>query len=435
MRAVDIIRKKRDGGELDPAEIDSFIRGATSGEAWETYQLSALLMSIFHRGMSLTETAHLTRAMTDSGKRLDLSDIPGLKIDKHSTGGVGDKTSLILGPLAAACGVVVPMMSGRGLGHSGGTLDKLEAIPGFRVGLSESEFRSALRNVGLGMIGQTSDVAPADKTLYALRDVTGTVECIPLITASILSKKLAEGISGLVMDVKCGHGAFMKTRVDARMLADSLSRVGVANGLKMTALITSMDSPLGRNVGNALEVIESIETLKGNGPRDLADLSILLTARMIQSAGLASHDAEAHRKVRAALESGAGLEVFRKCVEEQGGDSRIIDDYSRIPTAPRRMEVVALRSGYVTEMVAGAVGVASMVLGGGRERAEDGIDHAVGIICRVKPGEKVKAGEAVYEVHYRSTTRMLAALPLLEESFAIGDMPPAVTPLVLEELA
>ena len=231
MRAVDIIRTKRDGGELSLAEIESFVRGATTGEGWEKYQLSALLMAIFQRGMSPEETAHFTRSMTDSGKRLDLSDIPGPKIDKHSTGGVGDKTSLILGPLAAACGVVVPMMSGRGLGHSGGTLDKLESIPGFRVGLSESEFRDALRTVGLGMIGQTDEIAPADKTLYALRDVTATVECIPLITASILSKKIAEGISGLVMDVKCGHGAFMKTRDDARQLAESLVRVGRANGL------------------------------------------------------------------------------------------------------------------------------------------------------------------------------------------------------------
>jgi pyrimidine-nucleoside phosphorylase len=434
MRAVDVIRAKRDGGELSPAEIDSFVRGATTGEAWEKYQLSALLMAVFLRGMSGGETAHLTYAMAHSGKVLDLSDIPGPKVDKHSTGGVGDKTSLILGPLAAACGVVVPMMSGRGLGHSGGTLDKLESIPGFRVGLSEEEFRDALRNVGLGMIGQTAEVAPADRTLYALRDVTGTVESIPLITASILSKKLAEGISGLVMDVKCGRGAFMKTRADAKALAESLVRVGTANGLKMSAFITAMDAPLGRYVGNSVEVIESIETLKGNGPRDLTDLSVLLAARMVKLAGLAADDADANRKVRAALDSGAGLEVFRKCIEEQGGDPRVIDDYSRLPAAPRTMQVVAPRAGFVSEMVAGAVGVASMVLGGGRERAEDGIDHAVGIICHRKPGEPVTAGETVYEVRYRSTAKLLAALPLLEESFAVADAPPAEEVLVLEEL-
>ena len=433
MRAVDVIRTKRDGGELSPAGIDSFVRGATTGEAWEKYQLSALLMAIFIRGMSAAETARLTRAMADSGKVLNLSDIPGPKVDKHSTGGVGDKTSLILGPLAAACGVVVPMMSGRGLGHSGGTLDKLESIPGFRVGLSEEEFRDALRKVGLGMIGQTAEVAPADRTLYSLRDVTGTVESIPLITASILSKKLAEGISGLVMDVKCGRGAFMKTRADAKALAESLVRVGTANGLKMSAFITAMDAPLGRNVGNSVEVVESIETLKGRGPRDLTDLSVLLAARMVKLAGLA--DADATRKVRAALDSGAGLEVFRKCIEEQGGDPRVIDDYSRLPTAPRTMQVVAPRAGFVSEMVAGAVGVASMVLGGGRERAEDGIDHAVGVICHRKPGEPVKAGETVYEVRYRSTAKLLAALPVLEESFTVAYAQPAKQPLVLEEIA
>lgn len=435
MRAVDIIRTKRDGGDLTPEAINSFVSGATTGEGWAPYQLSAFLMAVFLRGMSPTETAHLTRAMADSGKILDLSDIPGPKVDKHSTGGVGDKTSLILGPLAAACGVIVPMMSGRGLGHSGGTLDKLEAIPGFRVDLSEAEFRSALRNVGLGMIGQTSDVAPADKTLYAIRDVTGTVESIPLITASILSKKIAEGIGGLVMDVKCGHGAFMKTRGAARLLAESLARVGTANGLKTVAVITAMDVPLGRYVGNALEVIESIETLKGKGPRDLTDLSVLLAARMVKLAGLAPDVTEAGRKVRAALDSGAGLEVFRRCVEEQGGDPHALDDYSRLPSAHRTMLVVAPRSGFITEMVAGAVGVASMILGSGRERAEDGIDHAVGIICRAKPAERVRAGETVYEVHYRSSAKLMAALPLLEESFKIADSPPTVYPLLLEEIA
>jgi pyrimidine-nucleoside phosphorylase len=435
MRAVDVIRKKRDGGELSPDEIASFVTAATTGAGWAEYQLAAFLMAVFFRGMSPAETAALTRAMADSGRRFDLRDIPGPKVDKHSTGGVGDKTSLVLGPLAAACGVVVPMMSGRGLGHSGGTLDKLEAIPGFRVNLTENEFRDALRNIGLGMIGQTNDVAPADKTLYALRDVTGTVESIPLITASILSKKLSEGISGLVMDVKAGHGAFMKTRADAKKLAESLVRVGTANGLRMSAVLTAMDAPLGRYVGNALEVVESIETLKGNGPPDLTDLSVLLAARMVTLAGLAADDTDADRKVRRALASGAGLEVFRKCVEEQGGDPRAVDDYSRLPTAPRRMEVVAPRAGYVAEMTAGAVGVAGMILGGGRERAEDAIDHAVGVVCRAKPGERVEAGGVVYDVHYRSTARLLAAVPLLEESFRIADERQADSPLVLEEIA
>jgi pyrimidine-nucleoside phosphorylase len=435
MRAVDVIRAKRDGGELGPEQIDSFVAGATAGTGWADYQLAALLMAVFCRGMSPAETAHLTRAMADSGNRLDLSDLPGPKVDKHSTGGVGDKTSLILGPLAAACGVVVPMMSGRGLGHSGGTLDKLEAIPGFRVNLSEAEFRDALQHVGLGMIGQTKDVAPADKKLYALRDVTGTVESVPLITASILSKKLAEGISGLVMDVKCGRGAFMQTREDARRLAESLVRVGTANGLRTTALITAMDVPLGRYVGNALEVIESVETLKGRGPQDLTDLSVLLAARMVKLAGVAATDAEAHRRVRAALDSGAGLEVFARCIEEQGGDPRVVDDYTRLPTAPRSMAVVAPRAGFVAEMTAGAVGVASMILGAGRERAEDAVDPAVGVVCRKKPGERVAAGETVFEVRYRATGRMLAAVPLLEEAFTVADAPPREQPLVLEEIA
>ena len=436
MRALDVIRTKRDGGELSPDEIGAFVRGATTGDGWTTYQLAAMLMAIFLRGMTPDETAHLTREMADSGKRFDLSDIPGPKIDKHSTGGVGDKTSLVLGPLAAACGVVVPMMSGRGLGHSGGTLDKLESIPGFRVGLAAGEFREALGSVGLAMIGQTADVAPADKTLYALRDVTSTVESNPLITASILSKKLAEGISGLVMDVKCGSGAFMKTRAEARALAESLVRVGTANGLKTSALVTAMDWPLGRYVGNTLEVIESVETLKGNGPGDLTDLSVLLAARMVRAAGLAGDDAEADRKVRGALESGAGLEIFRRCIERQGGDPRVVDDYSRLPAAPLRMTLNNEdRTGYITGIDAWKVGVAAMRLGAGRERAEDGVDHAVGVIVRAKPGDAVKPRDPIFEVHYRDAGRLADALGLLSASVTIADSPPPESPLVLEELA
>lgn len=439
MRAVDVIRKKRDGGELAPAEIDAFVSAATTGTGWADYQLSALLMAIVCRGMSAVETARLTRAMTDSGQRLDLSDIPGPKIDKHSTGGVGDKTSLILGPLAAACGVVVPMMSGRGLGHSGGTLDKLESIPGFRVNLSEVEFRAALRSVGLGMIGQTDDIAPADKKLYAMRDVTATVESIPLITASILSKKLAEGITGLVMDVKCGRGAFMKTREDARALAESLVRVGTANGLRVSALLTAMDAPLGRYVGNALEVIESIETLKGNGPGSLTELSVKLAARMVVLAGLASDDAEATTRVRAALDSGAGLEVFRKCIEQQGGDPRVIDDYSRLPTAPKTVlltaDITNTHPSYVSALDAEKIGVAGMVLGAGRNRSEDAIDHAVGIIVRTGIGQQLIPGEPVFEVHYRDDARLKAAAELLHASYRMSDVLPPDSPLVLEEIA
>jgi len=432
MRAVDIIRTKRDGSELDADEIASFVRGATDGTGWTDYQLAALLMAIVCRGMTANETAALTRQMADSGKRLDLSDIAGPKVDKHSTGGVGDKTSLILGPLAAACGVIVPMMSGRGLGHTGGTLDKLESIPGFRVNLSEYEFHTALTKVGLALIGQTKDIAPADKKLYALRDVTATVESIPLITASILSKKLAEGISGLVMDVKCGAGAFMKTFQEAKQLAQSLASVGIANGLRVATFVTAMDVPLGRAVGNSLEIIESIETLKGNGPKDLTELSVKLAARMVQLAGLASTIKEAEKRVQNALDTGAGLEVFAQCIAHQGGDPRIIDDYALLPQVSGTMTIVAPRRGFV-EMTAGAVGIASMVLGGGRERAEDVIDPSVGIVCRAKAGDRVDGGQVIYEVHYRAMSKLQAALPLLEESFAIADAPPAELPLVLEE--
>jgi pyrimidine-nucleoside phosphorylase len=436
MRPGDVIQTKRDGGALSPAQLDAFVSAAArvEGSGWEKYHITALLMAIYLNGMTPDETAHLARAMADSGKRLDLSDLPGPKVDKHSTGGVGDKTSLILGPLAAACGVLVPMMSGRGLGHSGGTLDKLESVPGFNVNLTEAQLRAALTKVGLCMIGQTAEVAPADKTLYALRDVTATVESVPLITASILSKKLAEGISGLVMDVKCGRGAFMKTRARARELAQSLVSVGTANGLKMSALITAMDAPLGRYVGNSLEVIESIETLKGNGPSDLTELSVKLAARMLKLVRIAGTDAEAESKVRAALSSGAGLEVCRKCVEQQGGDPKVIDDYSLLPQTGATVQVRADRAGYITDIDAEKVGIAVRDLGGGRARAEDGIDHAVGAIVRAKPGARVTPNQVVFEVHYRDEAKLAGALPLLESAFTVGDEPPAAGPIVLEEV-
>ena len=401
---------------------------------WEKYHLTALLMAIYLNGMTPAETAYLTRAMAESGKRLDLSDIAGPKVDKHSTGGVGDKTSLILGPLAAACGVLVPMMSGRGLGHSGGTLDKLESIPGFNVNLTEEQLRDSLNESGLAMIGQTADIAPADKTLYALRDVTATVESIPLITASILSKKLSEGIGGLVMDVKTGHGAFMKTRARARALAESIVRVGTANGLRTTALITAMDAPLGNYVGNSLEVIESIETLKGNGPPDLTELSVKLAARMVDLAGIA-FGAEAEAKVRAALSSGAGLEVFRKCIEQQGGDPRVIDDYKLLPTVPAITCTRVERTGFVASLDAEKVGVAVRDLGGGRSRTEDPIDPAVGVLLLAKPGEQVNPNEALFEVYCRDRAKVAAVMPLLESAVTITDAPPAEEPLILEELA
>lgn len=437
MRPGDVIQTKRDRGELSPAQIDAFVRAAArlEGSGWEKYHLTALLMAIYLNGMTPAETAHLTRAMADSGKRLDLSGTGGgPKVDKHSTGGVGDKTSLILGPLAAACGVTVPMMSGRGLGHSGGTLDKLESIPGFNVNLNEDDVIHALFELGMALFGQTPEVAPADKTLYALRDVTATVESVPLITASILSKKLAAGIGGLVMDVKTGRGAFMKTHAQSRALADSLVKVGTANGLRMCALITAMDAPLGRYVGNSLEVIESIETLKGNGPHDLTELSVVLAARMVELAGIAPR-AEAEAMVRKALSGGAGLDILRDCISVQGGDPRVIDDYSRLPHTDATVQVTTDRTGFVTAMDAEKVGIAAHRLGGGRSRAEDGVDHAVGVICRAKPGERVSAGDTVFEVHYRDGASLATAMPLLTSAFEIGDAPPAPQPLIVEELS
>ncbi len=433
MRAVEILRKKRDGRALEPAEIEAFVAGVTRG-TWPDYQASALLMAIFLRGMDAPETAALTRAMVHSGIKLDLSDIPGPKVDKHSTGGVGDKTSLILAPLAAACGVVVPMMSGRGLGHSGGTLDKLEAIPGFCVGLSLAEFRAALRQVGCALIGQTNEIAPADKKLYALRDVTATVESIPLITASIMSKKIAAGIDALVLDVKCGQGAFMKNRADARRLAEALVATGKANGVRTEALITAMESPLGRAVGNALEVRECIETLKGNGPADLTVLSSTLAARMLVAGGAAGTLEKAQAKIQTALTSGQGLEKFREIIAHQGGDPRVLDEPGRLPVAPQRMLLRAERSGYVTGLNAELVGRATMALGAGRDRVEDAIDPAVGAILKAVPGEAVRAGDPLVDVHYRDSARLEPALKLLAQAWRIGDGAPPAQPLILETL-
>jgi pyrimidine-nucleoside phosphorylase len=432
MRAVDIIRKKREGGILDPSEIEEFVRGATDG-GWQEYQTSALLMAICCRGMTEAETAALTAAMVNSGAKLDLSDLPGPKVDKHSTGGVGDKTSLILAPLAAACGVVVPMMSGRGLGHTGGTLDKLESIPGFRVDLSVKEFRAALKKVGCAMIGQTKDVAPADRVLYALRDVTGTVESIPLITASIMSKKIAEGIEGLVLDVKCGAGAFMKTATEAGRLADSLVRTGLANGVRTEAVLTAMDEPLGEAIGNALEVEEAILVLKnvaGDGP--LVQLSVHLAAWMVLLAGLAKDLAEAERKVRDALSSGRGLQKFRQIIRQQGGDPKVTTHRMLLPTARKRAYVEAPVSGYVTAIHAEKLGRATMLLGAGRNRVKDRIDPAAGAVILANRGEKVREGDWIVELHYNKITRLAEATALAAEAFEIGETPPHPRPLFLD---
>jgi pyrimidine-nucleoside phosphorylase len=433
MRAVDVIRKKRDRRVLSRDEIEAFARAAADG-SWPDYQISALLMAVFLNGMTADETAALAGAMARSGMRYQWDDVPGPKVDKHSTGGVGDKTSLVLAPLAAACGVIVPMMSGRGLGHTGGTLDKLESIPGFRVDLEQEELRALLKTIGVGMIGQTSKVAPADRALYALRDVTGTVESVPLITASILSKKLAEGIDALVMDVKAGRGAFMKTREQAKTLAESIVRVGNANGVRTEALITSMEIPLGRAVGNTLEVIECLEILKGRGPKDLGDLCVTLAARMVRLAGLAMTDAEAESRVRAALASGAGLERFRQIVERQGGDPGVVDDHTSFARAPHRATIVADRAGYVTDLNAEQIGVGAMILGAGRNRAEDRVDHSVGVVVRASVGQAVRAGDVILDVYYREEVRLASSLPILRGAVAVGDAPPETPGLILEEI-
>ena len=430
MRAVDLIRQKRDGGTLDRAAIDAFVKGVTDGSLPD-YQASAMLMAIVLRGMTAEETAALTAAMVDSGVRVTYPGLPGTPVDKHSTGGVGDKTSLILAPLAAACGAYVPMMSGRGLGHTGGTLDKLESIPGFRTALSLAELKTAVASIGCALIGQTSEIAPADRRLYALRDVTATVESIPLICASIMSKKIAEGIGGLVLDVKTGAGAFMKTDASSRALAESLVAIGRAAGVRTEALITQMEAPLGREVGNASEVIESIETLKGNGPADLEQLSVVLAARMLVVAGVAEDDRDGETRVRRALTSGAGVEKFRQVVEHQGGDPRVVDDYRRLPAAPDRAVVAAPRDGVVAGLQAELVGRAAVALGAGRSRVDEAVDHAVGIRVLAPPGSAVRTGEAVFEVPHRGGRGMDAALPLLGDAISVSDAPPAARPLIV----
>jgi pyrimidine-nucleoside phosphorylase len=433
MRSVDIILKKRNGGVLGREEIDFFVHGVASGSLPD-YQASALLMAIVLKGMTPEETTNLTDAMIRSGSRLDLSDIPGSKVDKHSTGGVGDKSSLVVAPIVAACGALVPMMSGRGLGHTGGTLDKLESIPGFRTDLSIPEMKASLAAIGCALIGQSSAIAPADKKLYGLRDVTGTIESIPLISASIMSKKIAEGTDALVLDVKTGAGAFMKTQADARTLAESLVRIGTAFGVKTQAVITAMDWPIGRAVGNANEVIESIETLKGGGPVDLVEGSLDLAERMLMSSGVARDRATAKTLARKAIDSGQAVEKFRAIIARQGGDPRVIDDYGRLPKAPHEHVVQAQSAGFVTALDAGLIGGASVMLGGGRDTAEDAIDPGVGIIINATVGDAVQKGDAILRLHYRDTARLQAALPLIQQAVQVGPVRRPGKDLIVDEV-
>jgi pyrimidine-nucleoside phosphorylase len=433
MPFVDVIARKRDGHALSHEDIDAFVTGVTSG-AIPDYQASALLMAIVLRGMNDEETGWLAGAMANSGDRVDLSDVPGIKVGKHSTGGVGDKVSIVLAPVAAACGVIVPKMSGRGLGHTGGTLDKLESIPGYRIDLTIAEFKQVLRDVGTSIIGQTSTLAPADKKLYALRDVTATVPSIPLISTSIMSKKLAEGSTALVLDVKCGDGAFMKDLPGARALATSMVAIGTQAGVRTEAVITDMNAPLGRAVGNALEIIECLDTLKGTGPDELTAVIRVLATRIVILSGLERDEATATRQVERALASGDALDVFARMIERQGGDRRTVDDYSRLPSAPDREHLHATRSGYVTTMRAEAIGRASHALGAGRSRVGDAIDHGVGIVAMAKPGDDVRAGDALLELHHRNGRNLEAALALCREAISIGDAPPANHHKVLGEV-
>ena len=433
MRAVDIIQKKRDGGALTPDEIRFFVEGVTDFSLPD-YQAAALLMAILLRGMTGAETSVLTDAMVNSGARVDLSDIPGIKVDKHSTGGVGDKASIVIAPLVAACGGIVPMMSGRGLGHTGGTLDKLESIPGFRTNLSLPEMRKSLASIGCALIGQTEQIAPADKKLYALRDVTGTIESVPLISASIMSKKIAEGIGALVLDVKSGRGAFMKTHADARSLAESLVGIGKSAGVQTQAVITSMDSPIGFAVGNANEVVECIELLKGNGPSDLLENSLELCERMLVVAGVAGDRAVAASQCRRALDSGQALERLRAIIERQGGDPRVIDDYDLMPQAPSEHIVRAANDGFITGLDALLVGRAAVMLGAGRDKVDDDVDPAVGIMIAATVGDAVRAGDVVLRVRYRSERRLENALPLLRDAVRVGETRMAPTPLIMDEV-
>ena len=430
MRVTDPIRRKRDGGELTSDEIASLIQAYTRDEVPD-YQISAWLMAILWRGMTRAEIAALTDAMLHSGRVLDFSDLPGSKVDKHSTGGVGDKTSLVLAPVAAAGGLRVPMISGRGLGHTGGTLDKLQSIPGFSVDLSLAELHRVLGGCGCAIIGQTAEIAPADKSLYALRDVTGTVvESPALICSSIMSKKLAEGIDALVLDVKVGSGAFMKNEEDAVHLADLMVDTGTRMGKRVVALITDMDQPLGQAVGNALEVIEVLEVLEGRGPADLRDLCLELTGWMFLLGGNVASVAEGKNLAAEQISSGRAKEKFREIIRLQGGDASVVDAPERLPRARHTFDVPSDGEGYVIATECEQFGTACVALGGGRAKKEDGIDPAVGLIVHRKIGDFVARGEALCTLHYNDAGRLDEARHLVETAYRFAPEPPSPRPLV-----
>ena len=422
MLVTDLIRRKRDGAELQRNEIEFLINGYTS-DSIPDYQMSAWLMAVLLRGMTRAELAALTESMLNSGEVLNFPELPAAKVDKHSTGGVGDKTSLVLAPIVAAAGLYVPMISGRGLGHTGGTLDKLESIPGFNVNLSVSDFRRVLVQCGAGLIGQTKEIAPADKKIYALRDVTGTVESPYLICASIMSKKLAEGIDALVLDVKTGSGAFMKAEKDAVFLAELMVETGQRLGKRISALITDMDQPLGNAVGNALEVAECLDVLNGKGPDDLRELCLILSAWMFLLGKRVQNIDQGRELAEQMISSGKAQEKFREMIRLQGGNPAVMDDPGLLPQAQYKVDVKSPASGYVTGFMTEQIGTAGVLLGGGRAKKEDSVDPAVGVIIHKKIGDKVSPGEPLCTVYYNSEERFRQAEPLILQGYRIEPAP------------
>ncbi|MBM3724285.1 MAG: thymidine phosphorylase [Acidobacteria bacterium] len=431
MRTVDLIQRKRDGEELSVEEIALLVNGYTDGSIPD-YQVAAFLMAVYNNGMTDREVSAMTDAMIASGESVDLSEIPGLKVDKHSTGGVGDKTSLIAAPIAAAAGVVVPMISGRALGHTGGTLDKLEAIPGFRTNLTIEEFRAQLATHKLAFIGQTDEVAPADGKFYALRDATATVESIPLIASSIMSKKMAVGLDAIVLDVKVGSGAFMKRQVEARKLAQMMVGIGRRLDRRVQALITDMNQPLGYAVGNALEVMEVSQTLQNAGPTDLTRISVELAARMIFLGKMAASLDDARKLAEQKIVDGSGYRKLKEVIQAQGGNPQVLDRFELLPNATGVREITAPRGGYVSAIDAEEVGRAAMMMGAGRTTKEDGIDPAVGIILEVKVGQRVDAGSILCRLYYTSEEHVEEAAETVEDAFRMAATPPDPRELILE---
>ncbi len=431
--AVELIERKRDGARLADDEIQWLISSYTGGSVTD-YQMAAMAMAVFLNGLDASELAAWTAAMLHSGDVLDFDDIPAAKVDKHSTGGVGDKVSIPLAPMVAACGVAVPMMSGRGLGHTGGTLDKLESIPGFKTDLDPAGFRSVLETCGMVFAGQSETLAPADRKLYALRDATGTVPSIPLIASSIMSKKLAEGLDGLVLDVKFGAGAFLPEIERARRLAETMVGIGTAHDVETVALLTSMESPLGNEIGNASEIRESLAVLRGEGPADLVEVTLALGAEMLVLGGVASAVDDARERLLGSIADGSAIETMERVVEAQGGNVDVVTRPELLPDAPRTHAVRATRDGFLQAWEARRVGVAAMRLGAGRERKEDTIDPGVGITLRVKPGEPVEDGQPIADLHYRHEARLGEALRALEGAATIGEEPPPPVDMVAERI-